>query len=194
MTEIRSVCVYCGSSDRGPAGHRAAAQRFGETLAREGLQLVFGGGRVGLMGAVADAVIQNGGRTVGIIPEHLVKAEVGHAKVSELLVVPSMHVRKEAMFRRSDAFVVLPGGPGTLDELFEILTWRQLSLHDKPIVVVNLDGYWAPLLGLIDSIVAARYVSPGFLRFFTVVDSVEAVLPALRAAAEPQVAAQPERL
>jgi uncharacterized protein (TIGR00730 family) len=194
MTVIRSVCVYCGSSDYGPPAHRAAAVQFGRLLAENDLQLVFGGGRVGLMGAIADAVLQAGGRAVGIIPEHLVRAEVGHAQVSELIIVASMHTRKETMFARSDAFVILPGGPGTLDELFEILTWRQLALHDKPIVVVNLDGYWDPLLALIDAIIAARYVGPKFRRFFTVVERVEDVLPALREAAEPQVASQPERL
>lgn len=194
MTTITSVCVYCGSSDRGPPAHRAAARRLGHLLARDGLQLVFGGGRVGLMGTVADAVIERGGRTVGIIPEHLVKAEVGHATVSELIIVSSMHVRKETMFRRSDGFVVLPGGPGTLDELFEILTWRQLGLHDKPIVVVNLDGYWTPLLTLIDRIIAAGYVGRHFTRFYTVVERIEDVIPALQAEAEPQVVAQPERL
>ncbi len=194
MSEIRSVCVYCGSSDYGPPTHRAAAVRFGHLLAENGLQLVFGGGRVGLMGAIADAVLQAGGRAVGIIPEHLVRAEVGHAQVSELIIVASMHLRKETMFTRSDAFVILPGGPGTLDELFEILTWRQLGLHDKPIVVVNLEGYWDPLLALIDSIIAARYVGQKFRRFFTVVARVEDVIPALREAAEPQVASQPSRL
>ncbi len=194
MTNIRSVCVYCGSSDRGPPAHRAAARQFGRLLAESGLQLVFGGGRVGLMGTVADAVLEGGGRAVGIIPEHLVKTEVGHAKVSELIIVPSMHVRKETMFRRSDAFVVLPGGPGTLDELFEILTWRQLGLHDKPIVLANLDGYWEPLLALIDAIIGNGYVGRHFMRFYTVVDRIEDVIPALRAAAEPAVTAQPDRL
>src|SRR6185369_2172118 len=138
MVKPRSVCVYCGSSDRGPEPHREAAVKLGQALAREGVELVFGGGRVGLMGVIADAVLSGGGRATGVIPEHLLRAEVGHGRVTELIIVPNMHERKETMFRRADAFIVLPGGPGTLDETFEILTWRQLQLHDKPIVIVDL--------------------------------------------------------
>lgn len=194
MTKLRAICVYCGSSNDGKPSHRVDARKFGERLAAEGIALVYGGGRVGLMGAVADGAISGGGNVVGIIPEHLMKAEVGHGQVTELHVVPSMHVRKEMMFGRSDAFVVLPGGPGTLDEMFEILTWRQLGLHDKPLVIVNLDGYWNGLIAMIDGIIEARYARPSFRDFFMVVDSIDAVLPALHAAPPSRTPPQPEKL
>lgn len=182
MTGIRSVCVYCGSSNEGNPSHRTDAFRFGGQLAAAGIDLVYGGGRVGLMGAVADGAISGGGRVVGIIPEHLMKAEVGHGQVTELHVVGSMHVRKEMMFTRSDAFVVLPGGPGTLDEMFEILTWRQLGLHDKPVMICDGAGYWQPLVELIDHMIRARYVRAAFRGFFSVEAGPEAVIERLRRA------------
>jgi uncharacterized protein (TIGR00730 family) len=194
MTNIRSVCVYCGSSNEAKASHRTDAYRFGGHLASAGIDLVYGGGRVGLMGAVADGAIAGGGHVVGIIPEHLMKAEVGHGQVTELHVVGSMHVRKEMMFTRSDAFVVLPGGAGTLDEMFEILTWRQLGLHDKPLVLVNLDGYWNGLISMIDGIISARYARPSFRTYFEVVDGIDAIIPALRAAPASRTEPQPEKL
>lgn len=194
MTKIKSLCVYCGSSDVGPAPHRTAASALGKEMATAGIELVFGGGRVGLMGIIADAALRAGGRVVGIIPEHLVRAEVGHAKVTELQIVETMHERKEAMFRRADGFVMLPGGPGTLDETFEILTWKQLRLHDKPIIIVNLDGYWQPFLDLIETTIANRYAKPSFRDFYQVVDRIEDVLPALSAAPAPQLADQPDRI
>ncbi|MBI3505400.1 MAG: TIGR00730 family Rossman fold protein [Proteobacteria bacterium] len=194
MTELRSVCVYCGSSNDAAPAHREAARSLGKQLASAGIALVYGGGRVGLMGAVADGAIEGGGHVVGIIPEHLMKAEVGHGQVSELHVVPSMHLRKEMMFNRSDAFVVLPGGPGTLDEMFEILTWRQLGLHDKPLIIGNLDGYWDGLIAMIDGIISAHYARPSFRAFYEVVDRIDAILPALRAAPPSRTVPQPERL
>jgi uncharacterized protein (TIGR00730 family) len=193
MTTLRSVCVYCGSSNDASPAHRQAANDLGRQLAAAGIALVYGGGRVGLMGAVADGAIAGGGHVVGIIPDHLMKAEVGHGQVSELHVVPSMHLRKEMMFNRSDAFVVLPGGPGTLDEMFEILTWRQLGLHDKPLIIANLDGYWNGLVAMIDGIIAARYARPSFRAFYEVVDSLDAILPALRAAPPSRIVPQPEK-
>jgi hypothetical protein len=194
MTAVRSVCVYCGSSNAAPHAHRDAARRFGRILARAGLQLVFGGGHVGLMGVLADAALGAGGRVVGVIPDHLLKAEVGHGRVSELVVVKSMHERKEEMFRRSDAFAVLPGGFGTLDEFFEVLTWRQLRLHDRPIVLVNLDRYWDPLLSLIARQIDAGYTRAEYRDHITVVDRVEDVLPAIAAAAPPRIVAEPQKL
>ena len=127
--------------------YKDAAHQLGTLLGQNGHQLVYGGGRVGLMGIVADATLAAGGPVVGIIPEHIQVLEVEHTGLTELLVVDSMHTRKRMMVDRSDAFVVLPGGLGTLDETFEILTWKQLRLHDKPIVVANIDGYWDPLEG-----------------------------------------------
>jgi uncharacterized protein (TIGR00730 family) len=187
MTDIRSLCVYCGSSDLGPPSHRLAAAKLGEILAKEGVELVFGGGRVGLMGVIADSTLSNGGRVTGIIPDHLIRAEVGHGNVSELIVVDSMHVRKETMFQRSDAFAILPGGPGTLDETFEILTWKQLRLHDKPVVVVNIDGYWGPLEELLDHMIAQGFAQPAHRKLFTVVTRIEDVLPALALQPEPMI-------
>ena len=187
MTDIRSLCVYCGSSDLGPPEHRLAAAKLGQILAKEGVELVFGGGRVGLMGIIADAALTAGGRVTGIIPDHLIRAEVGHGNVSELIVVDSMHVRKETMLKRSDALAVLPGGPGTLDEMFEMLTWRQLRLHDKPVVICNLGGYWNKLLDLIETFIAAHYARPEFRDFYTVVDQVEGILPAIDAARAPVI-------
>lgn len=194
MMKLEAVCVYCGSSNDGAPEHREAAAALGRQLGGEGIALVYGGGRVGLMGAVADGAIAAGGHVVGIIPEHLMRAEVGHGQVSELHVVASMHVRKAMMFDRSDAFVVLPGGPGTLDELFEMLTWRQLGLHDKPIVVANLGGYWNGLLAAIEGIIDARYARPSFRELYRVVDRIEDVLPVLRGSPAPRTAAQPEKL
>lgn len=194
MPGLRSVCVYCGSSNDGAPDHREGARKLGNLIATAGLAVVYGGGRVGLMGAVADGAIDAGGQVVGIIPEHLMRAEVGHGRVSELHVVASMHIRKQMMFERSDAFVVLPGGPGTLDEMFEILTWRQLGLHDKPLVLVNLAGYWNGLLELIDSIIRQRYARPSFRNFITVVESIDDVLPAIQSAPRPVILPQSEKM
>ncbi len=194
MPRLKSVCVYCGSSNRGPRRHQAAAHDLGRRLAEAGLELVFGGGRVGLMGKLADGALSAGGKVTGVIPEHLIRAEVGHARVTHLVVTKSMHERKAAMFRRADAFAILPGGPGTLDEFFEIVTWRQLRLHDKPIIVVDLGGYWRPLARMIDRIIDQGYARAGFRRLFSVVSSVDAVIPALRRAHRPRVKPRDRRL
>ncbi len=191
---IRSVCVYCGSSSRGPARHRRDAIRFGQVLAGAGIELVYGGGHVGLMGLMADAALSAGGRVTGVIPEDLIKAEIGHGKVTRLVVTRSMHARKMAMFKRSDAFVVLPGGPGTLDEFFEVLTWRQLRFHDKPIVLVESHGYWKKLVELIEWIIRHGYARASFRRLFRTVPTIDDVLPALKAAPRPRVRSKPKRL
>jgi uncharacterized protein (TIGR00730 family) len=194
MPDIRSLCVYCGSSELGPPEHRVAAAQLGRILAAENVELVFGGGRVGLMGVIADAALSAGGRVTGIIPDHLIRAEVGHGSVSELIVVDSMHQRKQTMFQRSDAFAILPGGPGTLDETFEILTWRQIRLHDKPVVICNLGGYWNKLIELIEMIIAEKYVRPDFRGFYTVVDRIEEILPAVEAARAPTIPARVRKM
>lgn len=181
MSEIRTLCVYCGSSQRGKESHREAAVRFGSIMADSGIRLVFGGGRVGLMGLIADSVLAGGGEVVGIIPRFLDQVEIGHNEVTELIVTENMHDRKAKMAQLSDGFVILPGGLGTLDETFEILTWKQLQLHDKPIVIVDLDGYWKPLVDLIDHMVAEDYARPENRDLFRVVAGVEDVLPALQA-------------
>ncbi|MBI3707990.1 MAG: TIGR00730 family Rossman fold protein [Proteobacteria bacterium] len=186
MANIRSICVYCGASGRGDRRHHEAAARFGRLLAAAGIELVFGGGKVGLMGVIADATLAAGGRVTGIIPDHLIKAEVGHGAVTDLIITDSMHVRKETMFRRADAFAVLPGGPGTLDETFEILTWKQLALHDKPVVIVDLHGYWQPLIALIDGLIDQGYARADFRDLYMVVADVDQVLPAIAAAPQPR--------
>ena len=194
MARLKSLCVYCGSSNRVAARHQEAAARLGRLLAEAGVRLVYGGGRVGLMGVIADAAIGAGGEVIGIIPEHLNSVEVGHQQVSELIVVRSMHERKALMFEMSDAFTVLPGGIGTLDETFEIVTWRQLRLHDKPVVLVDDGGYWQPFLGLIDHIIATGFARPEIRKLFTVVGSVDDVIPTVRAAPAPAEPEHAERL
>jgi uncharacterized protein (TIGR00730 family) len=141
-----SICVYCGSRHGARASYTAAARSLGRAIGSRQWQLVYGGGKVGLMGEVADATLAAGGRVVGVIPESLKRLEVGHETLHELHVVPTMHVRKQMMAERADAFIALPGGIGTLEELYEVWTWRQLGYHDQPIGLLNVDGYYDDLL------------------------------------------------
>ncbi len=194
MLPLQSIAVFCGSSVGARPALADAAERFGRHLAAAGITLIYGGGRAGLMGLIADATLTAGGQVVGIIPGHLHHREVQHDGLTELLVVDSMHTRKRLMFERADAFVALPGGLGTLDETIEIVTWRQLGLHDKPVVLVDQDGYWGPLLGLVDHIVDNRFAGPAVHALWQVVQSVDAVLPALADAPAPSIAAHPGRL
>ncbi len=166
-----------------PAWARAA-ERLGALLAEQGIGLVYGGGRIGLMGVVAGAVMRAGGRVTGVIPDFLMKLEVGDTGVTDLVVVDSMHERKRRMFELADGFVVLPGGLGTLDETFEIVTWKQLRQHSKPIVVLNVNGYWTPFARLVRSIIDGGFAHPAITDLFSVAERVEDVLPALRAAPE----------
>jgi uncharacterized protein (TIGR00730 family) len=191
MATVKRLCVYCGSAEGRSQAYREAADELGESLAAAGIELVYGGGRIGLMGRVANAVLGGGGRVTGIIPAHLHDQEVGHHGVSDLKVVGSMHERKQLMFEMSDGFAVLPGGLGTLDEFFEIITWKQLSLHDKPVVVLDVDGYWAPLIGLIEHAIDSGFAPLRARGFFTVVDSVPALMQALAAIHEPDRPAVP---
>jgi uncharacterized protein (TIGR00730 family) len=177
--------VYCGSSRHVNDVYKDAARQLGTRLADAGIRLVYGGGRVGLMGLVADAALAGGGQVTGIIPGHIRALEVGHDALTELVVVESMHERKRLMVDRSDAFVVLPGGFGTLDEMFEVVTWKQLRLHDKPIVIADIAGYWAPLLTLLEHITAEGFVAGGYRRLFSVVDGVDGVLEALHGHPDP---------
>ncbi len=181
MAEIKSICVFCGSSSAVAETHKDAARRFGAILAENGVRLIYGGGRVGLMGLVANGAAQAGGEVIGVIPDFLDRIEVGNREISELVVTDSMHARKAKMYELADAFVTLPGGLGSLDETFEVITWTQLKLSAKPFVVVNVDGYWRPLLALIDHVIAAGFARPANRDILQVVDDVEAVLPALRA-------------
>jgi uncharacterized protein (TIGR00730 family) len=174
-----SVCVFCGSQYGADPVHRRVATQLGETLAAAGLRLIYGGGHVGLMGAVADSAMAAGGEVIGLIPSRLLEREVGHRAITELITTPDMFERKRQMIDRAGAFVVLPGGLGTLDELLDVMTLRQLGYHDKPIIVVNLGGYWDPFIALVDQIVAHKFALPSARTLYRVVDTVEQVLPAL---------------
>ena len=179
MKKIGFLCVYCGSSRGVDPQFREAARELGTLLAAAGIDLVYGGGRVGLMGLLADAVLTAGGKVTGVIPARLLQAEVAHPGVSEMVVVDSMHDRKRLMAEKADAFAVLPGGIGTLDELFETLSWKQLELHDKPMLLVDIGGYWAPLRALLDHLVVNGFARPQTREFLHVVPSVSALVAAL---------------
>jgi uncharacterized protein (TIGR00730 family) len=177
--QLERLCVYCGSSEGADPRYRDAASALGTGLAARGIELVYGGGRNGLMGAVADAVLTGGGRVTGIIPVHLEDREVAHRGLSELVVVADMHQRKRIMAERADAFAVLPGGVGTLDETVEILSWRQLGLHQKPVFIVDIAGYWAPLAELFGHIVGSRFAAPLVPDLVSFVPDVAALFAAL---------------
>lgn len=177
--EIKSLCVYCGSSGNVDQTFRDAAKDMGVAMANAGIRLVYGGGHVGLMGIIADAVMDAGGEAIGIIPEHISSREVQHKGLTELHVVDTMHTRKQMMVDKSDAFLVLPGGIGTLDELCEIMTWRQLGIHDKPIIIANIKDYWTPFLTMIDHIITQGFMRTGDGNLVTVVKDLNDVLPAL---------------
>ncbi|MFQ5786184.1 MAG: TIGR00730 family Rossman fold protein [Alphaproteobacteria bacterium] len=194
MTALSSLCVYCGSAVGVDPAHRDAAARLGELMAARGVRLVYGGGAIGLMGVLADAVLAGGGSVTGIIPRHLEAREVGHRTIGELIVVDNMHERKQRMFELADAFAALPGGLGTLDETVEIITWRQLGLHDKPIVLIDNAGYWAPLLGLVGHAVAAGFARPEATRLFTVVARVDQLFDAIAAQPAPATPARDDLL
>ena len=159
---MKAVCVYCGSSDGVKPLYREAAKAFGRALVAANLSLVYGGGKVGLMGVIADEVMAAGGRAIGVIPELLVDKEVGHDGLSELHVVPDMHRRKKMMVDLSDAFVALPGGAGTLDELFEVFTWAQLGYHQKAVAVLNIDGFYDPLISMLQHTVQAGFMRQAY--------------------------------
>ena len=180
---IRSVCVYCGSADAVDERYRAAAAELGRSLAAAGITMVFGGGHIGLMGVAADAALAGGGRVIGVIPAALRDRELAHGRVGELVVVDTMHERKRIMAERSDAFAVLPGGIGTLDEFFEIMTWRQLGLHNKPIFLVDAAGYWGPLRALLDHIVAQQFAANLVPRLVEIVPDVATLMLRLERAA-----------
>jgi uncharacterized protein (TIGR00730 family) len=181
---VDAVCVFCGSSDAADPAYLRAAAALGQALAAANLKLVYGGGGVGLMGACARAAHEAGGRVLGIIPDFLVGREKALESV-EHLVVANMHERKMLMFDRSDAFVVLPGGIGTLEEVVELLSWRRLNLHAKPVVFYNPDDFWRPLFDLFQHTVDARLTPPEFMNAWTSVDRIEDVVPLLQAS-EPQ--------
>ncbi|WP_413992987.1 TIGR00730 family Rossman fold protein [Labrys okinawensis] len=184
MTKLRSICVYCGSSSGIRPSYVAGAQRLGADMAAGGIRLVYGGGDVGLMGTVARAVIDNGGTVTGIIPTFLQRRERMLTDVEELIVTKDMHERKRLMFERADAFVALPGGVGTLEELVEQLTWAQLGQHKKPIVLVNIDGFWTRFLEILDHMREEGFIRPETTVEVLVASKSEDVVPMLRTAIE----------
>jgi uncharacterized protein (TIGR00730 family) len=177
-----SVCVYCGSRPGNDPAFAATATALGTGLAQDGFRLVYGAGDVGLMGAVARAAQAAGGETFGVIPQHLVAWEVGKTDLTRYVVTETMHERKKVMFMNCDAVVVLPGGAGSLDELFEVLTWRQLGLHEKPVFLVDVNGYWQPLMQLLNHVVAQGFADATLLDYVAPVPDAASALTALRRA------------
>jgi hypothetical protein len=187
--ELRRLCVFCSSSDHLPEAYREEARALGAHLAGEGIELVFGGGSVGLMGVLADAVLSGGGKVTGVIPSFLATKELAHEGITRQIVTRTMHERKQEMSRLADAFAILPGGFGTLDEFFEILTWKQLGLHDRPIVVANTGGWFDPLREFCRQAVSWGAVTRRNVELFTVVAGAKDVVDALhgvRAGAGPK--------
>src|SRR5215213_9813024 len=180
MPDVRSICVYCGSSPGTKAAYAEAAGDLGRLLAAQGIRLVYGGGAVGLMGILADAALEGGGEVVGVLPKGLFSREVGHAGLTELREVGSMHERKQHMFDLADAFVALPGGLGTLEELAEVATWAQLGIHEKPVVVIDVDSFWTPFLGFLDDLLARGFLAARSRRLVVRIGAVDELLPALR--------------
>ncbi|MGZ3291408.1 MAG: LOG family protein [Xanthobacteraceae bacterium] len=181
--KIRTVCVYCGSGPGTNPRFIEGAIAFGKVLAENRIRLVYGGGSIGLMGAVATSVLDHGGVVTGIIPDFLTSRENALKRVQEMIVTPDMHERKRLMFERSDAFVALPGGVGTLEELVEQLTWQQLGRHTKPVLLANIDGFWEPLLALLSHMRATEFIRPSLAVDILKAERVEEILPRLRAAA-----------
>ncbi len=191
MSTLRTICVYCGSGPGKNPAFVAAAREFGKILAENNIELVYGGGSIGLMGELAKSVLQHGGKVTGIIPEFLIERERMLQQAQELVITKDMHERKRIMFERSDAFVALPGGAGTLEELVEQLTWAQLGQHKKPILAANIEGFWDPLCALLEHMQALEFIRPGLAVKLLVAETVEDILPRLREALAP--VAEPEK-
>ena len=187
MTKINSLCIYCGSRSSNNENFQILAKRMGEILAKNNIKLVYGGGNVGLMGIIATSTLENGGEVHGIIPSHLHETEVAHEHLTKLTIVDNMHQRKRMMFDQSDAFIVLPGSIGTLDETIEAITWKQLKLHDKPIILLNSENYWEPFIELLKNIISYDFMTDDTLKLFNVVNSVEEVIPLLEELPDPKI-------
>jgi len=185
MSKIKSVCVYCSASDAVDQVYKDAAAEFGAALAGAGKKLVFGGGHVGLMGIVADSMMAAGGEAVGVSTRDITEMEQTHDNLTELYIADNMHERKMRMVRLSDAFVIFPGGVGTLDEFFAVFTWKILRFHDKPIVIANIAGYWDPLLNILEHQIDKKFVRAADLDYLKIVDRVEDILSALEEAPAP---------
>jgi uncharacterized protein (TIGR00730 family) len=184
---IHSICVFCGSSSGANGAYANAAGAFGKLLALDNITLIFGGGKVGLMGQLADSVLTNGGRAIGVIPEALMRKEVAHDGLTQMHVVPNMHERKAMMYKLSDAFVAMPGGTGTLDELFEVFTWLQLGYLHKPIGLLNVEGYFNHLTAFLDHSVTERFVKAEQLQDLLVDDDETSLLSRLKQHAPRQI-------
>ncbi len=182
MSDLKTICVYCGSGTGSNPNHLDAVEAFGRAMAEAGIGLVYGGGNGGLMGATARAVLDNGGHVTGIIPGFLRDREHMLHGAQEMLVVPDMHTRKRLMFERADAFVAMPGGIGTLEELVEQMTWVQLEQHTKPVLIADIDGFWRPLLSLLAHMRVNGFVQPGFEVNYLVAERTQDILPMLRSA------------
>src|SRR5215208_3406702 len=182
MSTIKSICVYCASGPGKNPAYMQAATHFGRILADNGIRLVYGGGAVGLMGALAESVLDHGGLVTGVIPDFLVNREHMLTRVQERIVTPDMHERKRVMFERADAFVALPGGVGTLEELVEQLTWAQLGRHKKPILLANIGGFWDPLCALLEHMREEGFIRPEMAVSYMVADRAEDVVPMVAAA------------
>lgn len=183
MNIIKTVCVYCGSGPGTNPRFIEAAKALGKVFAENNIRLVYGGGSLGMMGAVATSVLDHGGRVTGIIPDFLTARENALTRVQELIVTPDMHERKRLMFEHSDAFVALPGGVGTLEELVEQLTWKQLGRHAKPVLLANIDGFWEPLLALFTHMRSTEFIRPSLSFDILKAERVEDILPQMQAAA-----------
>ncbi len=181
------LCVFCGSSSGDAPAYTAAARALGTALARRGIGLVYGGASVGLMGAVADAALEAGGDVIGVMPEALAKKELAHAGLTELRIVASMHERKALMAELSDGFIALPGGLGTLEELFEVWTWAQLGYHAKPCALLNVAGFYDPLIAFLDGVVAHRFLKPAHRAMLVVTDDSDDLLDRLATYQPPDV-------
>jgi len=179
--EIDTVCVYCGSRYGDTTVFSEAAKTLGRGLAENGFRLIYGAGDIGLMGEVARSCLAAGGHAVGVIPRHILEWEVGKRDLTALIITDTMHERKKVMFANAGAVVALPGGAGTLDEVIEVLTWRQLGLHQKPVFLLNTDNYWGPFLDLIDHVIKRGFAGESFRDFITVCESADEVLAALKA-------------
>lgn len=185
MKNINAAAVYCGSKTGNSPAFVEAARELGLAMASRGIDLVFGGGRIGIMGELANKVLDGGGKVTGVIPNFLDDLEVGHVDVTELIRVDNMHERKHTMFTRADAFIILPGGLGTMEECFEVLTWKQLQIHAKPIVIVNIEGCWDAFGQMVEDVIANGFAHPKCQDLYTVVDTVGEVFQALADAPEP---------
>ena len=187
-SRIQSVCVFCGAQNAVPKTHLSMAHEFGADLAKNDKQLVYGGGDCGLMGAVANGALSASGKVIGVFPRSLGRIEVEHQGLTKMHFVDSMHERKQIMYDEADTFVILPGGFGTLDEMFEVITWRQIKIHEKHVIIYNHEGYWNHLIELMEHMISAGFAKPETRTFYTVVNTKEELYALLDMRAEAKVA------